>query len=320
MASEIGWDLYRTFLAVLTEGSLSGAARALGITQPTAGRHIAALESALRRSLFTRSQAGLLPTEAALALRAHAETMRSTAAAFTRAAASLGEGVSGTVRITASDVIAVEVLPPVLARLREQHQQLRLELVPTNRVQDLLRRDVDIAVRMVAPQQELLVARRVGEVEIGLFAREEYLAAHGTPAAIEALWQHSLIGFDEVTPFTRSTAKRFSGWTREAFSLRTDSDLAQMALLRAGCGIGGCQVALARRDPRLVRVLPRECAWKLPTWVTMHKDLRTSPRFKVVFEALVAGLQAHTGGPRVACVSKQGKSDSSPPRSIREAS
>ncbi|HEV2619102.1 MAG TPA: LysR family transcriptional regulator, partial [Acidobacteriaceae bacterium] len=129
MNSTIGWELYRSFLGVLKEGSLSGAARALGITQPTAGRHIAALEEALGVALFTRSQVGLMPTEVALALRSYAEAMESTAASLERTATSQGEGVRGVVRVSASDVIGVEVLPPVVAQLRDRHPDLKVELV-----------------------------------------------------------------------------------------------------------------------------------------------------------------------------------------------
>src|SRR5689334_15607069 len=132
----IGWELYRSFLGVLKQGSLSGAARALGVAQPTIGRHIAALEKSLRLALFTRSPTGLLPTESALALRTYAESMESTAAALERTAASQGAGVKGVVRVTSSDVIGVEVLPPVVARLRHEHPDLKIELVLTNRVQD----------------------------------------------------------------------------------------------------------------------------------------------------------------------------------------
>ena len=125
MAADISWELYRSFLGVLKEGSLSGAARALGVAQPTVGRHIAALEKSLRLVLFTRSPTGLLPTESALALRMHAESMESTAAALERTAASQGVGIKGVVRITASDVIGVEVLPTVVARLRHEHPSQR---------------------------------------------------------------------------------------------------------------------------------------------------------------------------------------------------
>jgi DNA-binding transcriptional LysR family regulator len=293
MASNVGWELYRTFLSVLREGSLSGAARALGITQPTAGRHIATLEASFKQVLFTRSQVGLLPTDAARSLRSYAEAMHSNAAALERMAASNGQGVSGTVRISASEVIGVEVLPPMLAQLREAHPDLKIELVSTNRVQDLLQREADIAVRMTAPTQNLLIARRVGEVKLGLYAHADYLQRQGIPSTLTQLSKHALIGFDEETPFVRAAGKKLPAWTRDAFSLRTDSDLGQLAMIRAGCGIGFCQVALARRDSRLVRILPEQCTLALDTWVTMHEDLRSSPRCKTTFDVLVQCLQVH---------------------------
>ncbi|HEY2925776.1 LysR family transcriptional regulator [Piscinibacter sp.] len=296
MASDPGWELYRSFLGVLKEGSLSGAARALGVAQPTVGRHVAALEQALGLALFTRSQFGFTPTEAAIALRPYAQTLATTAAALQRVAASQGSGVRGTVRITASDVVGVEVLPPILARLREAHPDLVIELVLTNRVQDLLRREADIAVRMMRPQQESLIARRIGNIELGLHAHRAYLARRGTPRTEAALAGHALIGFDEETAFVRSLRKSLGGMRREAFALRTDSDLAQLAAIRAGYGIGACQVALAQRDSELVRVLRKQFTLQLDTWVTMHEDLRDSPRCRVTFDALVAGLTGYIGG------------------------
>jgi DNA-binding transcriptional LysR family regulator len=296
MASNLSWELYRTFLAVLTEGSLSGAARALGITQPTAGRHVEALEQAFGQPLFTRSQTGLLPTEAATALRGYAEAMRSTAAALERAASGRGEEMRGVVRISASEVIGVEVLPPVIAQLRRAHPELVVELVVTNRLQDLLQREADIAVRMTRPVQEVLIARHIGAIEAGLHARDDYLAAHGVPTALDDLANHALIGFDETTPFLRTAAKAFPMWRRESFSIRAGSDLAQLAMIRAGCGIGFCQAGVARRDPRLVRVLGDVCKFELDTWITMHEDLRGNPRCKAAFDALAAGLSAYVAG------------------------
>lgn len=293
MANEVGWELYRTFLGVLREGSLSGAARALGITQPTVGRHVSALEHSLGLTLFTRSQTGLLPTEAALALRPYAESMRSTADALLRAADSQGDGVKGTVRVSASEVVGVEVLPPIVAHLRQTHPQLTIELVMTNRVQDLLQREADIAVRMTPPRQALLIARRVGVVTVALFAHRSYLARHGTPQTVTDLAQHALIGFDQETPFLRAARKAMPEWSRAAFSIRTDSDVGQLALIRAGCGVGACQVGLAKLNTDLVRVLPRKFELQLETWVTMHEDLRNSPRCRVTFDALVKGLTAY---------------------------
>jgi len=295
MASDISWELYRSFLAVLKEGSLSGAARALGIAQPTVGRHIGALEKSLGLALFIRSQTGLMPTEAAQSLRGFAESMQSTAASLERAAASQGTGVRGTVRLTCSDVIGVEVLPPIVAALRDQYPELIVELVLTNRVQDLLRREADIAVRMVRPRQALLVARRVGQIGLGLYAHQRYLARYGTPRSVADLAAHALIGFDETTEFLRHASKPFPVWRREAFAMRTDSDLAQLALLRSGAGIGVCQTAIARRDKAMVRVLAKQFSLPLETWIAMHEDLRNSPRCRVTFEALVEGLQRHVG-------------------------
>ena len=291
MASRIGWELYRSFLGVLKEGSLSGAARLLGITQPTVGRHIAALESALGVVLFTRSPTGLLPTAVAHTLRAHAETMERTAAALERAASSQGDEVRGVVRVSASEVVGVEVLPSIITHLRRQHPHLKVELVLTNRLSDLLQLEADIAVRMVRPSQEQLLAQRIGLIEVGLHARDDYLQQHGIPQVLKDLTDHSVIGYDQANAFIRSVA--ITGFERSDFAFSSDSDLAQMALIRAGAGIGGCQVQLAKRDPRLRRVLPQAFALKLDTWVTMHEDLRNSPRCRVTFDALVQGLQRY---------------------------
>jgi len=293
--TNIGWELHRSFLSVMTEGSLSGAARALGITQPTVGRHIAALEQQLGLVLFTRSQTGLKPTDAAEALRPHAQAMESTAAALERVAGSHGGpgAVKGIVRISCSDVVGVEILPPVIARLRESHPALCIELVLTDRVQDLLHREADIAVRMAQPRQEQLLARRIGRIEVGLHAHRDYLERHGTPRSLEQLAEHGLIGYDQPTAYVRRMEQFLKGVRRDMFSLRSDSNLAQLALIRAGAGIGLCQVPLARADPRLQRLLPKLVSLPLETWVTMHEDLRGSPRCRVAFDALVAGMAAY---------------------------
>jgi DNA-binding transcriptional LysR family regulator len=296
MASTVEWELYRSFLGVLREGSLSGAARALGVAQPTVGRHVASLEAALGLVLFTRSPTGLLATEAALALRPHAQAMESTAAALERAAASIGDGVRGVVRVTASEVMGVEVLPAVVAALRARHPDLEVELLLSNDLQDLLQREADIAVRMVRPSQDQLVARRIGSIAVGLHAHPDYLARRGTPANRAALAGHTLIGYDRMTPLVRAALKRWPQWERRSFALRTDSDVAQLALIRAGAGIGFCQAPLARRAPALVRVLPDEFDLVFDTWITMHEDLRDSPRCRVTFDALAEALAAHASG------------------------
>jgi len=293
MDREPNWEWYRTFLSVVDTGSLSAAGRALGLTQPTVGRHIDSLESALGLKLFTRSFDGFAPTEAAHELLPYAAGVAATAAALRRVASSIGDGVRGTVRISASDVVGVEVLPSILAALRTAHPALVVELVLSNAVDDLLRREADIAVRMVRPTQEALVARQIGAIDIGMFARQSYLDANGTPDSLDALAGHALIGYDHEPAALRAWIQRYPAFARDKLALRTDNDLAQLGAIRAGVGIGWCQAGLAARDAGLVRLLPGDCALALPTWVAMHEDLRASPRCAVTFAALVAGLSAY---------------------------
>jgi len=294
--SDPAWDLYRTFLTVAQERSLSAAARALGLAQPTVGRHIDALEKALGRQLFTRSQSGLAPTEAAEELHPYAEALSASAASLLRAASAQGDTVRGAVRVTASEVVGAEILPPILTGLREQYPQLVIELVLSNALEDLLRREADIAVRMVKPTQGALVAKHLGAIDVGLHAHRRYLDRHGTPARPEELAGHALIGFDKESAPMRSMLKRAGGFQRQDFTLRSNSDLAQLAAVRAGYGIGFCQVRLAERDASLVRILPKAFRLTLDTWLAMHADLRTSRRCRVVFDALATGLNRYIKG------------------------
>ncbi|KAA6490178.1 LysR family transcriptional regulator [Agrobacterium rhizogenes] len=287
--SKPSWDFYRTFLAVLQHGSLSAAARELGLTQPTIGRHIDALEEAIGAELFTRSQQGLLPTDAALALKPYAETLANTTAALLRVASSSRDRVSGTVRISASEVIGVEVLPPILAGLQAAYPDLTIELSASDAVEDLLQREADIAVRMVAPAQDVLLARYIGSIPLGLFAHRNYLERYGEPKNIRELHQHKLIGFDRQTAYIRTMMKRYPLLDGVSFTFKSDHSIALHNALRAGIGIGFYQIPLAKRDGELVRLLP-EIGLPLDTWVAMHKNLKTSPRCRVTFDALVAGL------------------------------
>lgn len=286
-----GWELYRSFLAVFMEKSLSGAARALNLTQPTVGRHVDALEQALGLSLFTRSQAGLEATDAAAALVPYAEAMASAAAALQRAASGGAAEDRGAVRITASEMIGIEVLPPILSKFREAHPRVAIELTISNRTEDLLRREADIAVRMVRPTQDALLTRRVGSIELGFHAHPRYLEANGTPKTLTELLTHPLIGFDK-TPSVRGLSKPGVALSRDLFSFRCDSDAGQYAAIRAGFGIGVCQVPLGKRD-RLVPVLPGALDWKLETFVAMHKDLKSTKRMAWLFDHLVRHLESY---------------------------
>ncbi|WCM26573.1 LysR family transcriptional regulator [Sphingomonas sp. QA11] len=285
----IDWERQRAFLAVLREGSLSAAARALSVAQPTVRRRIEELEASLGTPLFTRSSGGLNATEAALALRDHAEAMAMAADAFVRAGSAGAREIAGTVRISASEVVAVEVLPPMLAALRRLHPALVIELSPSNRNEDMLRREADIAIRMVRPTQNALVARRIGAVPLGLHARADYLAAHGTPKTFEEVLALGIIGVEHDNAVLRALQTRYAISFAD-FIFRTDSDLAQVAAIRAGIGIGICQVPLAARDPALVRLLPDTFNIDLDTWVVMHEDMRGVARIKTTFDYLAGGL------------------------------
>src|SRR4051812_5375444 len=293
--TEPGWELYRTFLAVVDERSLSGAARRLALTQPTIGRHIDALEEALGVSLFTRSQTGLVPTAGARALVPHAQAMASAASAFLREASGEAEEARGAVRVTASEMIGSEVLPPLFAAFRAREPRIDIELVLSNRAEDLLRRDADIAVRMVEPTQAALTARKLGVIELGLHAHPRYLAAHGTPRSLDELRAHPLIGFDRAIS-TRTLPNSPVPLTRELFAFRCDSDIGQYAALRAGFGIGVCQNPLGRRDG-LVPVLPGALDWKLGVWLVMHRDLKSSRRVRLLFDYLATQLTAYITSP-----------------------
>lgn len=294
MAKNLDWQLYRSFLVVMQQGSLSAAARWLGIAQPTVGRHIAALEQALGVKLFTRSTDGLLPTRLALDLLPHAEQMANMAAVLERMASQQFERVSGRVRITASEVMAVEVLPAILASMHQQYPGLKLEILPSNQAQDLLHREADLAVRMFRPGQQQLVIRRVGVIELGLYANRNYLQRQGRPSTTADLAQHALIGFDQPNEFIRQALKKLPfSFERSEFAFSTDSDLTQLALLRSGAGIGFCQVPLAVADERLERLFPDHFSLGMDTYVTFHEDLRDNTACKLVADTLVDGLRQY---------------------------
>lgn len=286
-----GWELYRSFLAVFREGSLSGAARALSLTQPTIGRHIDALETTLGLTLFTRSQTGLIASEGASRLVPYAEAMATAADALQRAASGGAADDHGTVRVTASEMIGGEVLPSVLTAFREAHPRIIVELVLSNRSEDLLRREADIAVRMVRPTQQALFARKVGVIHLGFHAHPRYLKKHGTPKNFAELREHPLIGFDKLPSVRRLEGLDFP-INRELFAFRCDSDLGQYALLRAGFGIGVCQRGLGQRD-QLVHLLPGAFNFKLETWVVMHEDLKSNRRMRLMFDHLIEHLRAY---------------------------
>ena len=297
MASAPDWDLWRSFLAVVEAGSLSGAARRLNIAQPTVGRHIEALEASLGgAALFTRSPGGLRPTRAGQALAPHAKAMAVAADTLVRTASGDADTVSGVVRLTASEIVAAEVLPPILTEFREAWPRIDIELVASNRLEDLLHRDVDIAVRMARPTQDALFARKVGSVRIQFYAHRSYLQRRGEPRTLEELADHTLIGFDRSFSIPIATLGLDMEVTSDLFALRTDSELTQLAYLRAGFGIGGCQRHIAARDPNLTPILQDKFGFDLETWVVMHEDLKSDRRLRLLFDHLATGLKTYAAG------------------------
>ncbi|TAK88768.1 MAG: LysR family transcriptional regulator [Aquabacterium sp.] len=287
------WNLYRSFLAVMHEGSLSAAARALGMTQPSVGRHIAALEAALKVTLFTRGPDGLKPTATALEMQASAQAMASAAQHAQRVASGNQHEERGTVRITASQMMGGEVLPEILARYQAQHPLLTIELVLNNKMNDLLQLEADIAVRMERPTQQALIAKRLGRVDIGLYAHQRYVQARGLPRTMAELAQHAMLGPDQDTFVTRLAAQHGIPLSREMFSFRCDNDLALLAALRAGLGIGGSQIGIARRDPALMPVLADQLTFSLDMWLLTHGDLRSNKRVMKLYRFLTQELSAY---------------------------
>ncbi len=290
MNSQFDWSLIRSFLAALDHGSLLGAARALGSTQPTLGRHIAELESQLGVVLFERTGRGLLPTEMAMRLADSARAMEGSADQLVRNVSGAQAGVSGTVRITASQSVACFVMPPVLAQMRTALPEVQVELVASNQVSNLLRREADIALRMVQPDQASLVAKRIAKVTLGTYAHRDYLRRRGTPRQIADLLSHELVGSDRDEAILRAFAGLGYPVGREAFAFRSDDLIAYWEAVRAGLGVGFLADYLARTDNQLVPLLPMVKIPPIPIWLTVHREIRTSPRIRAVYDFLAATI------------------------------
>ena len=289
------WTLLRSFLAVAETGSLSGAARALGLSQPTLGRHIAEIEAALNVTLFARTARGLALSVAGTALAPHARAMKAAAQALSLAAAGLDADISGTVRITASQIMATYILPAILADLRVREPQIEIELVPSDTTENLMLREADIAVRMFRPTQLDLITRHIMDLPLGLYAAKTFLDRVGRPATPDAVLALDLIGFDRSDLMLRMLSGLGVSRTRGDFPVRCDDQVVYWNLVRAGCGIGGMQCLVGDADPLVERVAPFVTLPALPVWLTAAEALRQSPRIRRVFDHLTQGFQALRG-------------------------
>lgn len=294
MSNRVAWDDQRAFLAVIEEGSLSGAARRLGVAQPTVRARIEALEHALGTVLFTRSVNGLVPTEQARALADPARAMARSSNAFVRAASAPPGEIAGAVRLSVSDFVGIEVLPAMLGTLHAVHPGIVAEVSLSNASADLLEQEVDIAVRMHPPRHGALVAKKVGAIVLGLFAHRDYLAQRGMPASLDDLAGHDFIGPDRARTDLQLAAALHPALTRERFVARTDNHPAQLALARAGLGIAVVQRPIGGTDPDLRAVLPDLEIASLDTWIVTHENLRNVPRVRAVFDHLVTEFTRFT--------------------------
>ena len=285
MNASLDWSLLQTFLVLAETGSLSRAAPLLASTQPTLSRQLAALEAQVGQSLFERSPRGLRLTAAGEALLPAARRMREGAQDLTLALAGRAQDLAGTVRLTASEIVSTHLLPEVLLALREAHPKIQIELVASNAVEDLRERSADIAVRMVRPAEPSLVARKLADWPLGFYAHRRYVDAHGWPTPA-TMADHHWLGFDRSDQMLRGFREAGFPVEREFFSLRCDSQVVVWEAVRAGLGIGVGMTQLGLRDADLVCVLPELAIPPLPVWLTAHRELRDTPRLRVVFDHL----------------------------------
>lgn len=290
----LDWNLLRALGAVLDQGSFTRAAVRLGTSQPTLSRQIATLEAQLGTPLFQRGARRLQPTPAARALADPAQRMLAAAQACALAADAVGsdsDDLAGTVRLTASEVVSAEVLPALIADLARAHPQIQIELVPGDTLSNLLEREADIAVRMLRPTQGTLITRHIADWPLGFYAHRRLIDAHGLPTPA-TMAQHRWVGMDQSTQMLDGFRAAGHAVDRRFFGLRCDSQPVNLAMVRAGVGIGVVMVPLARRLPDLVPVLPQLQLPVLPVWLTAHRALRASRRLQRVFDHLATGLRA----------------------------
>ncbi len=293
--NDFDWSLIRGFLAVAETGSLSGAARSLSLSQPTLGRQIKQLEDQMGLRLFERQARGLELTDTGESLLEPARAMRAAFGQLRLRAAGRDHKMEGTVRITASEVMAHHVLPKIIAGMREAEPNIQIELVPSDASENLLFREADIAVRTYRSTQLDVITKQIGTVEMGIYAAKSYLAKHGTPERIDDLLNHTIVGYDRDDRII--VGMRDLGWpaTREFFDVRCDDQNTYWELVRAGCGVGFTQQSFASVDPLIARVLPEVELPTLPIWLAAPEVMRSTPRIKRVWDMLEEGISAVFG-------------------------
>lgn len=289
-AISFDWNRMRAFLATAEEGSFSAAARALGQTQPTLGRQVAALEDELGVTLFERVGRSLALTDAAVELMEHVRTMAEAASRISLTASGQSQAIEGKVRITASDVLSAYQLPAFLARLRQIAPLLEIDVVAANDIRDLQRREADIAIRHVRPERSDLIARLVREATAHFYAARSYLERRGKPDSIASLSEHDFIGFGDPGRTIELLRPLGISLSRDNFRLTSESGVVAWEMVRHGLGLTLMSDELGAATPEVERVLPDMESIVFPIWLATHRELHTSRRIRLVFDELAAFL------------------------------
>jgi len=280
------WNQARAFLATVDEGSLSAAARALGLTQPTLGRQVAALEEALDVLLFERVGRSLVLTPSGLELVDHVRAMCDAANLISLTASGQSQTIEGKVRITASDVMSALILPPALTSLRKIAPSIEIDVVAANDIRDLQLREADIAIRHVRPDQPDLIAQLIGDATAHFYASKSYLAQRGRPASLDDIAGHDFIGFGDNPRMIELLTPLGLRLTRNNFRLGSENGVVAWELARSGLGIIIMSDKVAVEDPGIERVLPDMEPFVFPIWLTAHRELHTSRRIRLVYDHL----------------------------------
>jgi len=289
--NHIDWNQLRAFLETAQTGSLSAAARKLGLTQPTLSRQVAAIEQRLGVTLFERVGKTMALTTTGLDLLEHARAMGAAADALGLAASGRSQAVGGVVSVSASDAVAAFLLPPLVRRLREQEPGIAIEVIASNALSDLLRREADIAIRHVKPEQPELIARLVREATASFYAAEDWVRTHGHPRTAAEAATLPFVGADRTGQYLGYLQAHGLPVTPASFSSYAEHSVAHWALVQQGLGIGAMMDDIARSTPGIVQVFNEVPPIRFPIWLVSHRELRTARRIRVVFEALAEGLR-----------------------------
>ena len=295
-SANFDWNRLRAFLVTAEEGSFSAAGRALGTTQPTVGRQVDALERELGVILFERVGRGLQLTATGLELVEHARAMGEAANRVSLVAAGQSLSLEGVVCIAASEAVAACLLPPVIGELRAAYPRIEIEIAASISVSDLLRREADIAIRNFQPSEPDLVARKLWTSQARLYAAPAYLQRLGTPTRKEHLTRADFMGFDRGSALRDGLNALGLELTAKNFPVVTANQLVQWELVKQGLGIAVMMAEIGDSEPLVCPVLPELIPpIPVPMWLVTHRELRTSRRVRVVFDALADGLLRRAG-------------------------